>query len=87
MWGLLNPACEDFVTKDALKVFFDDLAYFAIELPLKICQTSDTPDPRVLSYLTDLNDLRERFFFKKIKEFNKDITRHELGAVLGEEYT
>ena len=34
-----------------------------------------------------LSDDIEIFFSKKLRDFTKDINRHELGSVLGEEYT
>ena len=39
LWGIINPALNDFITHEEADTFFDDLALIAIELPLKHCQS------------------------------------------------
>ena len=85
LWALINPEFKEKVSKEEIKVFYQEMLYFAIEVPLKMEKINDQPNQPVLDYLTELADKQDRFLYDKIKDFNAEVTKKEFDAVLSEE--
>ena len=51
LWALINPEFKEKISKETIKVFYEEMLYFAIDLPLKMERINDQPNEEVLNYL------------------------------------